>query len=572
MSSILLIVGTVVAYLLAYRLYGRYLGSKIFKLDDTRPTPAHTMQDDVDYLPTKKEILFGHHFTSIAGLGPIVGPIIAVIWGWLPAMLWVVFGSILIGGIHDMGSIVVSMRNRGLSIGEIASSLINRRSRMLFLLIIFFELWMVIAVFALIIAILFTMYPASVLPVWLQIPIAMAVGWYVYRKGGNIYAASLIAIILMYLTIVWGTSFPLVIPPILGLSGTEVWMVILFIYAFVASILPVWLLLQARDFINALQLVIILILLALGVLVAHPAVVAPMIQAHPVGAPSMIPFLFIIIACGANSGFHSLVGSGTTSKQINLESDSKFIGYGGMLMEGVLAALVIVAVTAGIGMGTGSGANVLTGQAAWLHHYSSWSAIQGLNAKLAAFVTGAVNMIEAIGVPQDIAATIFGVFLVSFANTTLDTAARIQRYVISEVSLDYHLPALSNKYVATFLAVATAALLAFSNKGGKGALTLWPLFGAVNQLLAGLALLIITVYLKKKGTKALVSGVPMLFMISMTGYAMILNILDFMKKGNILLLLVGLVVLILEVWMIGEAVFVLTKKGKHGELNGENLD
>jgi len=572
MNSVLLIVGTVIAYLLAYRLYGHYLGRKIFKLDDTRPTPAHTMRDNVDYLPTRKEVLFGHHFTSIAGLGPIVGPTIAVIWGWLPAMLWVVFGSILMGGVHDMGSIVVSMRNRGLSIGEIASKLINKRSRMLFLLIIFFELWMVIAVFALIIAILFTLYPASVLPVWLQIPIAMVVGWYVYRRNGNIYAASVVAIILMYLTIVWGTYVPLSIPSFMGLSATEIWMIILFIYAFVASILPVWLLLQARDFINALQLVIILILLVLGVLVAHPMVVAPAIQAHPAGAPSMIPFLFIIIACGANSGFHSLVGSGTTSKQINMESDSRFIGYGGMLMEGVLAALVIAAVAAGIGMGTGTGTHALTGQAAWLHHYSSWSAIQGLNAKLAAFVTGAVNMIEAIGVPKNIAATIFGVFLVSFANTTLDTAARIQRYVISEISLDYRIPALNNKYVATFLAVFTAALLAFSNKGGKGALALWPLFGAVNQLLAGLALLIITVYLKRKGSKALVAGIPMIFMVSMTGYAMVLNILDFMRKGDILLLLVGLVVLILEIWMIGEAIFVLTKNGKHGELNGENID
>ncbi|MCK5879293.1 MAG: carbon starvation protein A, partial [Holophagae bacterium] len=270
MNSVFLIVGTVIAYLLAYRLYGRYLGQKIFKLDNTRSTPAHTMRDNVDYLPTKKEILFGHHFTSIAGLGPIVGPIIAVIWGWLPAMLWVVFGSILIGGIHDMGSIVVSMRNRGLSIGEIASNLINKRSRILFLLIIFFELWIIIAVFALIIAILFTMYPASVLPVWLQIPIAMTVGWYVYRRGGNIYVASLIAIVLMYLTILWGTYVPLSIPSVMGFSTTEIWMIILFIYAFVASILPVWLLLQARDFINALQLVIILVLLTAGVLVAQP--------------------------------------------------------------------------------------------------------------------------------------------------------------------------------------------------------------------------------------------------------------------------------------------------------------
>lgn len=559
MNAVVLIAVTFLAYIIAYRLYGRFLGKKIFKLDPDRPTPAHEMRDGVDYLPTKKSVLFGHHFTSIAGLGPVVGPTIAVIWGWLPAMLWVIFGSILMGGLHDLGSIVVSMRNRGMSIGEITTRLVNHRTRLLFLLIIFFELWMVIAVFALIIAILFSMYPAAVIPVWVQIPISMVVGWFVYRRNGNITIASLVAIVLMYIAIVLGTRFPVEMPTLGMFSGTEIWMVILFVYAFIASILPVWVLLQPRDYINALQLVIILGLLFLGVFVAHPVIVAPAVQSSPAGAPAMIPFLFIIIACGANSGFHALVGSGTTSKQINRETDAVSIGYGSMLMEGMLAALVIAAVAAGIGLGTGSGSGMLTGQAAWLHHYASWGAIQGLNAKLAAFVTGAVNMIETLGIHRDLAATIFGVFLVSFANTTLDTAARIQRYVIAELSHDYKAPVLANRYVATFIAVATAALLAFSNKGGTGALTLWPLFGAVNQLLAGLALLIITVYLKRKGSHVSVAAIPMIFMVSMTGYAMILNILDYLAKGNILLLLTGLVVLVLEIWMIIEAARALIR-------------
>lgn len=560
MNAVVLILVTFGAYILAYRLYGRFLGRKIFKLDPDRITPAHEMRDGVDYLPTKKGVLFGHHFTSIAGLGPIVGPTIAVIWGWLPAMLWVIFGSILMGGLHDLGSIVVSMRNRGMSIGEITTKLVNHRTRLLFLLIIFFELWMVIAVFALIIAILFSMYPAAVIPVWVQIPISMVVGWYVYRKKGNITVASLVAIVVMYLTIVLGTRFPVEMPDLGSFSGTEIWMVILFVYAFIASTLPVWVLLQPRDYINALQLIVILGLLFVGVFAAHPVVVAPAVQSSPSGAPSMIPFLFIVIACGANSGFHALVGSGTTSKQINLETDAVPIGYGSMLMEGMLAALVIAAVAAGIGLGTDTGPGMLTGQAAWLHHYASWGAIQGLNAKLAAFVTGAVNMIEILGIPRDLAATIFGVFLVSFANTTLDTAARIQRYVIAELSHDYKAPVLANRYLATFIAVATAAVLAFSNKGGTGALTLWPLFGAVNQLLAGLALLIITVYLKRKGSAVWVSAFPMIFMVGMTGYAMVLNILDYLAKGDILLLLTGLVVLILEIWMILEAARALIRE------------
>lgn len=562
MNSIFLIVFTFVSYMLAYFLYGKFLSKRIFNLNDLNITPAHELRDDIDYLPSKKFVLFGHHFTSIAGLGPIVGPTIAVIWGWVPAILWVIFGSIFMGAVHDLGSIVVSMRNKGMSIGEITSSLVNKRTRLLFLLIIFFELWMVIAVFALIIAILFTMYPASVLPVWLQIPISMGVGYYVYKKNGNINIASIVAIILMYITIVIGTNYPVTMPSILGFTGTEIWIIILFIYAFIASVIPVWILLQPRDYINALQLIIILALLTLGVLISHPVIVAPSIQAHPVGAPPMIPFLFIIIACGAISGFHSLVGSGTTGKQINKESDATFIGYGGMLAEGALAALVIIAVTAGIGLGTGEGISMLKGQEAWLHHYSSWSAIQGLGAKLGAFVTGAVNMIEVLGVPKSLAATIFGVFLVSFANTSLDTAARIQRYVISELSFDYKIKFLSGKYKSTFFAVATAAILAFSNKGGKGALALWPLFGSVNQLLSGLALLIITVYLKKKGSKIWFAALPMVFMIVMTGYAMGYNIIDYYQKNNIILLLTGVFVFILEIWMVVEASKILFKKNK----------
>ncbi len=561
MNSIVMVAGTFFLYLIAYTLYGKYLGKRIFKLNNENETPAHKLRDNIDYLPAKKEVLFGHHFTSIAGLGPIVGPTIAVIWGVVPAILWVIFGSIFMGAIHDLGSVVVSMRNKGYSIGEITTKLVNKRARMLFLFIIFFELWMVIAVFALIIAILFTLYPASVIPVWLQIPISMGVGYYVYKKNGNIYIASIIAIILMYFTIYIGTYYPVKMPSLFGLTGQEIWIIILFIYSFIASVLPVWVLLQPRDFINALQLILILVLMALAVFVAHPHIVAPALRLHPEGAPPIFPFLFIIIACGAISGFHSLVASGTTSKQIDKESDAVFIGYGGMLAEGFLATLVIVACIAGIGLGThGADGVVLTGKDAYMHHYLSWTAIKGLGAKLAAFVTGAVNMIEKLGIPKNLSATILGVFLVSFANTTLDTAARIQRYVISELALDYKLKPLSDKYIATFIAVATAALLAFSNKGGKGALILWPLFGSVNQLLAGLALLIITVYLKRKNLPIFYTAIPMFFMIVMTGFAMVYNILDFFHKRNILLLLIGIAVFILEIWMVIEAMVVLKKK------------
>ncbi len=506
-------------------------------------------------MPTRKEIIFGHHFTSIAGLGPIVGPAIAIIWGWIPAVLWILFGSIFMGAIHDYGSLMVSLRNKGKSIGEITSNLINPRTRTLFFLIIFFELWIVIAIFAMIMGILFDMYPQSVFPVWMEIPIAMVLGYLVYRKGKNVTLLSILAVVLMYITIAIGAYFPIKMPAFWGLSSIGIWLIILLVYSFFASTLPVWTLLQPRDYINAHELIIVMFILFLGTMFAHPQFVAPAINHHLTDAPNMFPLIFVIIACGAISGFHSLVSSGTTSKQVKKETDAKFVGYGGMLMESALAALVIVAVAGGIGLKyiTKSG-TILTGISAWNAHYSSWLAAKGLGSKLTAFIVGSANLLESLKIPYKIAITIMGVFIVSFAGTTLDTATRIQRYVIGEFFTDIKLPKIANRYIATFLAVFTAGLLAFAQKGGKGALVLWPLFGTVNQLLAALALLIITVYLIKKRKPFIYTLIPLIFMLGMTGWAMIRNIADFMTHHSHLLLWIGIIVFLLEIWMVFEAI------------------
>jgi len=560
MNSLVMALVAFVLYIIAYHTYGKYLARKIFGLREDVVTPAHELEDGVDYVPTRKEIVFGHHFTSIAGLGPIVGPAIAIIWGWLPAILWVVLGSIFMGAVHDFGALVASLRNKGKSIGELTSELVNPRTRTLFFLIIFFELWIVIAIFAMIMGILFNMYPQAVFPVWMEIPIALWLGWMVYKRNANVTVLSIVAIILMYVTVVIGAYWPLKMPSFLGLSSIEIWLIILLVYSFIASTLPVWTLLQPRDYINAHELMIVMALLILGTLIAHPKIVAPAVNHNPVGAPTIWPFLFVIIACGAISGFHSLVSSGTSAKQIDKETDAQFVGYGGMLMEGSLATLVIVAVAAGIGIKyvTKDGA-VLMGFQAWNTHYSSWLAAAGLGSKLTAFITGSANLIESLKIPYAIAVTIMGVFIVSFAGTTLDTATRIQRYVLGEFFTDIKLPALANRYVATFIAVLTAGLLAFAQKGGKGALILWPLFGTVNQLLAGLALLVTTVYLAKKRKPIVFTLIPMIFMLFMTGWAMVKNISSFQAKHNYLLFSIGLVVFLLEIWMIIEAVLALNK-------------
>ena len=565
MNSLILALIMFVGYIVAYHTYGKYLAKKVFKLNPDAVTPAHELRDDIDYLPTKKEVLFGHHFTSIAGLGPIVGPAIAIIWGWVPAALWIFFGPIFIGAVHDLSSLVASMRNKGVSIGELTAGLVNPRTRTLFHLIIFFELWIVIAIFALIMGILFKMYPQSVFPVWMEIPIAMWMGYMIYKKGASLTWTAIAAVILMYITVIIGAYWPLKLPGLWGLTPVATWLVILLVYSYFASTLPVWTLLQPRDYINAHELIIAMGLLFIGTIIAHPTMVAPAVNAHPAGAPPLWPFIFVIIACGAISGFHSLVSSGTSSKQIDKETHAQFVGYGGMLMEGALSVLVIVATAAAIGIAYKTKAGeVLTGAAAWKAHYASWQAAAGLGSKLNAVIVGSANLMGSYGIPLIIGSTIMAVFLVSFAGTTLDTATRIQRYVIGEFCKDLGANFLANRWVATFIAVFSAFLLAFAQKGGKGALILWPLFGTVNQLLAGLALLVATVYLAKLKKPIWFTALPMIFMLLMTGWAMVLNIQKFAKTHNTLLFVVGIIVFALEIWMIIEAIVAIRKASAQG--------
>ncbi|RLC53007.1 MAG: carbon starvation protein A [Candidatus Cloacimonadota bacterium] len=569
MDALLMVIVVFLGYLAMYKLYGKFIGKVIFRLNPAANVPSKEFEDGIDYVPTKKEVIFGHHFTSIAGTGPIVGPAIAIIWGWVPAIIWIFVGSVVMGAVHDFGALIISMRNQGKSISEYTAKYINPLTRFLFFAIVFLELWIVIAIFGLVIAIIFNKFPIAVFPVWIEIPIAIWLGYMVYRKGKNITGLSIIAIILMYITVFLGVLFPITLPKIMGIPPTGVWTIILLIYAFVASILPVITLLQPRDYINSHELIIAMTLLILGIIVSaftgKLRIVAPAVNLHPSQAPPMWPFLFVTIACGAISGFHSLVSSGTSSKQVKNEADSLFVGYGSMLMEGALATLVVVAVAAGIGMGYKSHGETLIGVQAWTTHYSSWAAAHGLGSKINAFVVGSANMISTLGIPLKLALAIMGVFVASFAGTTLDTATRIQRYVVTELFTDMKINIFQNRFLATFFAVATAAVLAFATGAdGKGALTLWPLFGAVNQTLAALALIIITLYLKNKGgLKFLISGIPAAFMAIMTFWASILNQIKFFKSNNILLISVNTVILIIVLIIIGEGLvkfFQIKKK------------
>lgn len=566
MQALLIMIIAFAGYIIMYNLYGKLIGNKIFNLSADTAVPSKELEDGVDYVPTKKEVIFGHHFTSIAGTGPIVGPAVAIIWGWVPALIWVFIGSIFMGAVHDFGALIISMRNQGKSIADYTGKYVNNRTKFFFFLIVFLELWIVIAIFGLVIAVVFAMYPASVLPVWFEVVIALYLGHLIYKKGMNILTLSILAVIVMYITVAIGAYVPIKMPAIAGIPPTGVWTIILLAYAFIASTLPVTTLLQPRDFINSHQLVVAMVLLVLGVLLSafggNLDIVAPAVQAAPAEAPPLWPFLFITIACGAISGFHALVSSGTSSKQVRGETDSLFVGYGSMLMEGTLATLVIIAVSAGIGMGyvTKSG-ETLIGVAAWTTHYSSWAAAAGLGSKVGAFVNGSANMIASTGLPNHIAVVVMGVFVASFAGTTLDSATRIQRYIVSELFGSVKLNFLTGKYIATFIAVFTALVLAFATgAGGKGALKLWPLFGAVNQTLAALVLIIISVYLKSKGgIKWLISGIPSVFMIIMTIWALFLNQTKFGTAHNILLQVINAIILIIAIWIAVEGAFKILK-------------
>lgn len=546
-------------YGLAYLFYSKFLAKKIFKLDNKNKTPAHEMEDGIDYVPTRKHILFGHHFASIAGAAPIVGPCIAVYWGWVPALIWVVLGNVVMGAVHDMGALLISVRHKAKSIGTIAGDIISTRAKFFFLLIIFFLIWVLSAAFAVIIARLFVSFPGSVVPINIAIVLALAIGFLIYRTNIKILIPSLIALILLYASIPLGLEFPVDLTSMLGYSedgAVAFWVIYLMIYGFVASVLPVWVLLQPRDYINSHQLIVGLGILLLGIFVTQPEIVAPAFNLNATDSPPWFPFLFVTIACGAVSGAHGLIASGTTSKQINKETDIRPIGYGSMLIEGTLALLAIIAATAGF-----------ASKEKWHIHYKSWaySSKHGLDA----FVEGSASFLTNLNIPEELGAVFIAVIVISFAATTLDTTFRIQRFILAEIGEVIKIKTFSNRFISASIAVISVTILIFSDgaAGTKGAFKLWPLFGTSNQLLASITLLMITIYLwkeaKTKGTPKLgfvLTLIPTIFLTIMTLISNSLSIESFYKSGSLMLAAISASMLILQVLVTAEGFMVFLKK------------
>jgi len=422
-------------------------------------------------------------------------------------------------------------------------------------------------VFAIVIARLFVAFPGSVLPIWFQIPVAMAIGVLLHRKGGKLLIPSLVALVVLYFWVWLGVQFPFSLPEtsFIGLPPQGTWVLLLFVYAGIASLLPVWLLLQPRDYVNSHQLFVALGVLYLGVLIGNPQMAAPAINPDTAGAPLLVPFLFITIACGAISGFHGLVSSGTTSKQLDKESDARFVGYFGSVGEGILALGAILATTAGLA----------ATRTEWVGLYSSWGAASGGAAGY--FVQGFANLGTNIGLPMSVALVLGSVTIISFAATTMDTGLRLQRYILSEVGEIFNIPILKKNPVATTLAAASCLALAFGAQSsgaevGSGGLIIWPLFGTTNQLLAALSLVCVTVYLRRLGRNILPALLPMAFLLIVSVVAMTMSIFQWWglsgQPANLLLAVLGSFILISAIWMLIEAVIAIRNAGSGGGVMG----
>ena len=561
MNSIFLAFGGLLLFGLGYRFYASYIASKIFSIEDfSGEVPAKEFEDGIDFVPTKKEILFGHHYTSIAGAAPIIGPCIAAFWGWLPAFLWVVLGTIFMGAVHDFGALVVSVREKGKSIADITGSVINPRVRTMFLLFVMMLTWLVLAVFAMAIAGLFVNVPAAVLPINIEIIIAIVIGFVLYKKKMDAFIPSVIALILLYIFVYIGTFHPLSFE-FFGLdkaAQSNLWIILLFIYSGIASLLPVWLLLQPRDYINSHQLLVGLGLIFIGMLIAQPIVDAPMIRVSGAGVPNMFPLLFVTIACGAISGFHGLVSSGTTSKQVSNIRHTKLIGYGAMLGEGTLALAATIAAVAGISLVANCNLPSVgrVEDLSWAVYYDSWA--HAATNKATAFVLGGGALIESLGIQSNLAKTIMAVLVISFAATTLDTATRIQRFILMEVGDSLKIQVLKNRYIATLIAIIPALWLTLwqvtdqsTGSSTQAGWVLWPIFGASNQMLAALTLMILSIYYWKRNRPVLPLVIPFIFITIITLTTLMVKIQSFAMTNRILLVIDGILIALI-LWMLYE--------------------
>ena len=516
MSAILLIVLAIVIFVVAYLTYGKWL-AKSWGIDPSVKTPAHVLEDGVDYCPAKTPVLMGHHFSSIAGAGPINGPIQAAFFGWVPCFLWIVIGGIFFGAVQDFGSVFVSIRHEGKSLGEVIEENIGHKCRILFTVFAWLVLLLVIAAFADIVANSFTgsaangsVATASIL----FIVLAIGFGYFVYRKNAPMGVATVVGVILLAACVAIGLLFPIQLPK-------AFWIAFVFVYIMVASVTPVWILLQPRDYLSSFLLYFMMIAAVVGIIGANPTIITPAFTGFSVGGNYLFPTLFITIACGAISGFHSLIGSGTTSKQLDNEKDALAIGYGSMLIECVLAVISLIAI--GTLAANGAQADV--------------KELLGLDTISPTIIFGQAisGFFATMGFGQTAVTTTYTIICLAvscFCLTSLDTATRLGRFMFQELFATNKAGeknALSNMYVATIITAFCGFILCLA-----GYQKVWPLFGACNQLVAVPAFLAIGTYLKRIGKNNKMLYIPIIFMSAATLCSLFLTF-----KTNVMALIAG---------------------------------
>lgn len=517
MSALVLMAVALISFLLAYRFYGTYLAKK-FELNDSNPTPAHTMSDGVDYVPAKAPVLLGHHFASIAGAAPIIGPVAAAVFGWIPAFLWIVLGGIFFGAVHDFSSLVASVRHKGKSIAAVIETTIGVTGKKLFSIFAWLTLVLVIAAFLNVVANTFVAVPQAGTASIIFIAIALVYGFLVFRNNFPVVISTVVGVALLVVAIWVGFLFPLVL-------GKVTWIAIMLVYIVIASVTPVWILLQPRDYLNSFLLYALLGAAVIGVFLYNPTINAPAFV-FSTSLGWMFPILFVTIACGAISGFHSLVASGTTSKQLNKESDAKVIGYGGMLIESTLSVVALIT-------------------AIMLVNYSAELANGG---PVAVFSRGVGGFLETLGIPLVLGVTFASLVVSAFALTTLDTATRLGRYVFQELfekaptSEGASASIATNPYFATLVTVGAGGWLALTNWAA-----IWPIFGSANQLLAALALLAVSVWLAKLGKDNRFVRYPMYFMFVVTLSSLVILTYKNFLAANYLLTVIAVALFILAV-------------------------
>ncbi len=512
------------SFIIAYRYYGPRL-KRLLGIDPKRIMPAASCYDGVDYVPAKHwTILFGHHFASIAGAAPIIGPVLAcAFWGWLPALLWIVIGTIFIGAVHDFGSLVISMRNNAGSIAQICEQIIDKPTRIILGIFIWLTLILIIAVFVYFSAKSFIAEPKIVLPTFGLIPVAIVVGLLLYRFKINQLLATIFGLILLTGMIILGNFIPIVV----SVAPLKIWSIVLLIYAFFASIMPVQVLLQPRDYLTSFLLFFGVSCGILGIFISQPPIVTKPFISFSSSAGYLFPMLFVTIACGAVSGFHSLVASGTTAKQIASEKDAFKVGYGGMLLEGLLAVIALIAVCAGLS--------------------SQAKLVKLAGNPVIAFGTGFNNITNIVlgGYGGLIAMTLLNAFIL----TTLDTATRIGRYLTEELFK------LNNRYIATAIVTILGGILALSGGWQK----IWLIFGAANQLIAAFALMIITLWLYKSGKRIRYTFTPAILMFVIAFTALIFKIREYFNKNNHILLSLSIILVFLSFFVLFKFIIVFLR-------------